>query len=70
MAWKGGKVKLKCSPWTLHEAVHWYRQRVQMELREEAEDPDFWRRGDPEKVALHDELLQIEMQLSDMIWVD
>jgi len=71
VSWRGGEIKLKGSPWVLHEAVHWYRQQIQRELREEAEDPTFWRRGvDPEKVDLHDKLLEIERQLEDLIRVD
>jgi hypothetical protein len=64
------RIRLKCNPRTLKEAVHWYRQEIQAELRAEVEDSFFWRRGDPEKVSLHDELLEIEQQLEDLIRVD
>jgi hypothetical protein len=68
MRWRTRKIKIECNPRTLKKAIHWYRQEIQAELR--AENPDSWRKGDPEKVALHDELLEIEQKLEDLLWVD
>ncbi len=64
------EIRIKGDPWVLWKAVHWYRQEIQLELRQEVEDSTFWRKGDPEKVELHDQLMEMEFQLGDMIRID